>query len=70
MNANEQRLLTTRELARRLSVGQGKVRNMARDGRIPGVRLDTNGWRFDFAAVLAALQAEAEAERAPAEVQP
>jgi excisionase family DNA binding protein len=63
MNANEERLLTTRELARRLAVGQGKVRNMARDGRIPGVRLDASGWRFDLAEVLAALRAEAATER-------
>jgi excisionase family DNA binding protein len=63
MNVNEERLLTTRELARRLAVGQGKVRNMARDGRIPGVRLDSSGWRFDLAEVLAALRAEAATDR-------
>lgn len=56
MTANDERLLTTRELARRLAIGQGKVRSMVRDGLIPGVRIEPNGWRFDWNEVLRALR--------------
>ena len=61
MNSNE-KLLTVAELARRLDVGEDKVRAMAKRGEIPSVKVG-NGRRFVWADVLAALQRSANAER-------
>jgi len=55
----EIRWLTASELARRLAVGQDKIRALAKAGRIPSVRIGPNGRRFDWLEVLAALRAEA-----------
>jgi excisionase family DNA binding protein len=63
MQATEAKLLTTAELARRLDVGQDKIRALAKAGRIPSVQVGANGRRFDWAEVMAALRAEAAAER-------
>jgi excisionase family DNA binding protein len=48
------KMLTVAELARRLDVGQEKVRELARDGRIPFLRVGKT-MRFEWAAVRAAL---------------
>jgi excisionase family DNA binding protein len=63
VNANDEKLLRTRELARRLAVGQDKVRDMAREGLIPSVRVGANGLRFDWDEVIAALRANGPQER-------
>ena len=63
MNASPEKLLTVQELARRLDVGQDKVRDLARSGRIPFVQVSRNGLRFVWDDVLQALRAEAAAER-------
>jgi len=57
MNATPEKLLTVEELARRLDVGQDKVRAMAKAGRIPCVEVGANTRRFDWQEVLAALRA-------------
>ena len=62
MQATPEKLLTVQELARRLDVGQCKVRNLAHEGRIPSVQVGPNGMRFDWQEVLAALRTEQDAE--------
>ena len=57
MNATNEKLLTVEELARRLDVGQNKIRDLAREGRIPSVQVGRNR-RFDWLEVLAALRSE------------
>jgi len=56
MNANDEQLLTTADLARRLSIGQDKVRALARDGRIPCIEVDGCGLRFHWHEVESALR--------------
>lgn len=51
-----QELLTTREIARRLQLSATTIRVWAREGRIPAVRVSTNRLRFEWEAVLRALQ--------------
>jgi excisionase family DNA binding protein len=63
MEATETKLLTAAELARRLDVGQDKVRVLAREGRIPSLTVGTNGLRFDWHEVLRALRTEAATTR-------
>jgi excisionase family DNA binding protein len=63
MQATEAKLLTTAELARRLDVGQDKIRALAKAGRIPSVQVGANGRRFVWAEVMTALRAEAATER-------
>lgn len=59
MNTTPEKLLTVQELARRLDVGQDKVRDLARCGRIPSVQVGANGLRFDWREVIEALRAPA-----------
>lgn len=53
----EQQLMDITTLARRLCVGQGKVRKMALSGELPFLRVG-NKLRFDWAKVIAALAIE------------
>ncbi len=62
MNATESRLLTTDELARRLHVGSAKIRDLARAGRIPSIRVG-KALRFDWREVVTALRTKGNAER-------
>ena len=50
--------LTALELSAHLRVAVGTVRLWARTGRIPAARVGHNMWRYDLAAVRAALIAE------------
>ncbi|MEO6594755.1 MAG: hypothetical protein ABIP94_08385 [Planctomycetota bacterium] len=59
----ETKLLTAAELARRLHVGQDKVRTLAREGHIPSLTVGANGLRFDWHEVLLALRTESVTER-------
>ena len=52
---NEDSLLTADELAERLRVQPGTVRQWSRAGRIPAVRLSPKVVRYDLAAVIEAL---------------
>lgn len=52
-------LVDSREMARRLGVGDTLVEAMARDGRIPSIRVGEKSLRFQPAAVLAALRGKA-----------
>ncbi len=54
-------LLTAPELAIRLGVKPGTIRQWSRSGRIPVRRLSPKILRFDLAAVLAALEARQQA---------
>ena len=56
-------LLTTAQLAKRLQVSPGTIRDWARDGRIPQIRLSQKSRRFLLDDVLAALNQKAEAHR-------
>jgi excisionase family DNA binding protein len=62
METNNEKLLTTAELARRLGVGRRKVRQMVKAGQIPSIQLGGSGLRFDWYQVLTALRAEAVAK--------
>jgi excisionase family DNA binding protein len=55
MEATPDRLMTAQDLARRLGVGQEKVRELAREGRIPVLYVGAT-MRFELEAVLAALR--------------
>jgi excisionase family DNA binding protein len=55
--------LTPEELADALRVNAKTVGNWAREGRIPSLRLPNRGFRFNYAAVLAALGATPDAEK-------
>ena len=52
---SEQELIDVTTLARRLDVGQGKVRKMVRCGKLPCLRVG-NTLRFDWAEVVAELR--------------
>jgi len=54
------RLLTPRELARVLKIGEEAVAKLRRAGRIPCVRIGQRTIRFDLDAVLKALESEAQ----------
>jgi excisionase family DNA binding protein len=56
MNTIPDKLLTAEELARRLNVGQDKVRGLARTGHIPSVQVGKHGLRFDWHDVLETLR--------------
>ena len=60
---SEQHLLTTQELARRLGVSDATVKEWARIGRIPAVRLSRKTIRFDYGAVVDAVRAADEQNR-------
>lgn len=47
--------LTARQLAELLQVSESTVRRLAREGRIPSIRLTTRLMRFHLSAVMAAL---------------
>ena len=49
-------LLTGQELAERLRVSPSTIREWAREGRIPEVRISGKVRRFDFAEVLAVIR--------------
>jgi len=51
-------LLTTAEVAKRYRIGEQTIRNWAKSGRIPSIRLGYNCLRFDAAAVEAALMGQ------------
>lgn len=51
--------LTARQLAARLQVSESTVRRLAREGRIPSVRLTTRLVRFNLKAVCRALEGSA-----------
>ena len=63
---NTERMLTVDELARRLAVGAERVRELARTGAIPSMRVGKT-LRFDWAEVRDALRAQAVAGAAPQE---
>ena len=44
-------LLTTDDVAARTRFHPETIRNMAREGRIPGARLVAGRWRFDQSAI-------------------
>jgi excisionase family DNA binding protein len=48
--------LTTRQLAERLQVSPETIRDWARKGRIPVIRVNAKIRRYDLAAVLASLR--------------
>jgi len=52
---HESELLTAKELAARLRVSPETVREWARLGRIPALRLSRKAYRYDLQAVLLAL---------------
>ena len=56
-------LLTTAQLAKRLQVSPGTIRDWAHDGRIPQIRLSQKSRRFVLGDVLAALNQKAGAKR-------
>jgi excisionase family DNA binding protein len=60
------RLLTTAELAEQLHMNEETVRKLAREKRIPSIRL-TRTWRYDPAAVEQALAKASEPAPADAE---
>ena len=47
--------LPARQLAARLGLSAGQVRDLARAGRIPGIAVGKNTRRYDLDAVVAAL---------------
>lgn len=49
------RLITTRELARRLGVTSNTIRKWTREGRIPCLRIGQKTLRFNAAAVIKVL---------------
>ena len=51
------KLLTTRELAKRLRVSPETIREWSKRGSIPSFRLSAKAIRYDLDAVLAALSA-------------
>ncbi|HEV2799542.1 MAG TPA: helix-turn-helix domain-containing protein [Pyrinomonadaceae bacterium] len=57
--------LTARQLAGLLQVSESTVRRLAREGRIPSVRLTTRLLRFRLPAVLAALDGTQTKTRTP-----
>ncbi|MBV9925692.1 MAG: helix-turn-helix domain-containing protein [Acidobacteria bacterium] len=60
--------LTSRQLAEVLQVSESTVRRLAREGRIPCVRLTPRLLRFNLKAVCRALDgAETKSKRRPAE---
>ena len=63
-NGEATRLITTSELASRLGVTSDTIRKWARDGRVPCLRVCRKTLRFDAAAVVAALEANASRQRA------
>lgn len=56
MSEEPKPLLNAVQLARALGVSQSTVSTMAREGRIPFVRLTEHSRRYDLAEVLAALK--------------
>ncbi len=50
--------LTARQLAGLLQVSESTVRRLAREGRIPSVRLSARLLRFHLASVMSALDVE------------
>lgn len=61
----EDRLISTRELATRLSLSVRTVRTLAKAGRIPAVRVTRNRLRFEWSDVLATLHRSARTEATP-----
>ncbi|HEX8632787.1 MAG TPA: helix-turn-helix domain-containing protein [Pyrinomonadaceae bacterium] len=60
--------LTARQLAELLQVSESTVRRLAREGRIPSIRLTARLLRFHLASVMSALdgtQAKTRARRTP-----
>lgn len=57
--------LTARQLAALLQVSESTVRRLARDGRIPSVRLTSRLLRFNPKAVFRALDGDAARPRQP-----
>ena len=55
--------LTARQLAAVLQVSESTVRRLAREGRIPSVRLTSRLLRFNLASVTAALDDQPTAKR-------
>ena len=53
----QQDYVTAEELAELLRLSPGTIKQMARDGRIPSIRLSRKTLRFDVKAVAAALSA-------------
>lgn len=51
-------LLTTAQLAKRLQVSRDTVREWARDGRIPEIRISEKTRRFDLDEVMRSLRGE------------
>ena len=63
--------LTARQLAGLLQVSESTVRRLAREGRIPSIRLTSRLLRFHLSAVLSALdgtQTKSRARRTPPHV--
>ena len=54
-------ILTARELARWLKLSPDTVKQMARNGRIPSIRISPKVIRFELAAVKAALKTQFQA---------
>ncbi len=47
---------TAAQIARRLQLKTPTITKWARDGKIPALRMGQKSWRFQFAAVVEALQ--------------
>jgi len=54
-DSEQPRLITTRELARRLGVTSNTIRKWTREGRIPCLRIGQKTLRFDATAVIKVL---------------
>ncbi len=59
MDHVEQGLITAEQLADRLGISERRVRELARAGRIPEVRISERVRRFEWAEVLEALREDA-----------
>lgn len=64
--ATREQFLTARQLAAILQVSESTVRRLARDGRIPSVRITPRIMRFHLHSVRAALDGDTRRPRRPA----
>jgi len=61
-DSEQPRLITTRELARRLGVTSNTIRKWTREGRIPCLRIGQKTLRFDATVVIKVLS-QSQADR-------
>ena len=62
-NDKREEFLTARQLAGLLQVSESTVRRLAREGRIPSVRLTSRLLRFHLASVMSALDSTGQKSR-------